>query len=59
VKETGGEKLEECCEEQGQLAEASKGGLGSEWAVVPIMMMYRISKNVKHPQLMYIFLAIF
>jgi hypothetical protein len=31
--------LEECCKEQGQLAEASKEGLGSEWAVVPMMMM--------------------
>jgi hypothetical protein len=30
--------LEECCKEQGQLAEASKEGLGSEWAVVPMMM---------------------
>jgi hypothetical protein len=33
-----GEKLEECCNEQGQLEEASKEGLGSEWAVVPMMM---------------------
>jgi hypothetical protein len=31
--------LEECCEEEGQLAEASKEGLGSEWAVVPMKMM--------------------
>jgi hypothetical protein len=38
-QEAGGEKLEECCEEQGQLAEASKEGLGSEWAVVPMIMM--------------------
>jgi hypothetical protein len=38
-QEAGGEKLEECCKEQGQLAEASKEGLGSEWAVVPMMMM--------------------
>jgi hypothetical protein len=37
--EAGREKLEECCKEQGQLAEASKEGLGSEWAVVPMMMM--------------------
>jgi hypothetical protein len=49
-QEAGGEKLEECCKEQGQLAEASKGGLGSEWAVVPVavvvmmmMMMMMIS----------------
>jgi hypothetical protein len=38
-QEEGREKLEECCKEQGQLAEASKEGLGSEWAVVPMMMM--------------------
>jgi hypothetical protein len=38
-QEAGGEKLEECCKEQGQLAEDSKEGLGSEWAVVPMMMM--------------------
>ena len=38
-QEAGGEKLEECCEEQGQLAEAAKEGLGSEWAVAPMMMM--------------------
>jgi hypothetical protein len=38
-QEAGGEKLEKCCKEQGQLAEASKEGLGSEWAVVPMMMM--------------------
>jgi hypothetical protein len=31
--------LEECCKEQGQLAEASKGDLGSESAVVPMIMM--------------------
>jgi hypothetical protein len=37
-QEAGGEKLE-CCKEQGQLAEASKEGLGSELAVVPMMMM--------------------
>jgi hypothetical protein len=35
--EAGRQKLEECCKEQGQLAEASKEGLGSKWAVVPIM----------------------
>jgi hypothetical protein len=38
-QEAGGEKLEECCKKQGQLAEDSKEGLGSEWAVVPMMMM--------------------
>jgi hypothetical protein len=38
-QEAGGEKLEECCEEQEQLAEASKEGLGSKWAVVPMMTM--------------------
>jgi hypothetical protein len=38
--EAGEEKLEECCKEQGQLAEASKEGLGSEWAVVPMMMVF-------------------
>jgi hypothetical protein len=27
------------CKEQGQLADASKEVLGSEWAVVPMMMM--------------------
>ena len=34
-----GEKLEECCEEQGRLAEASEEGLGSNRAVAPMMMM--------------------
>ena len=29
-QEVGGEKLEECCKEQGQLAEASEEGLGSK-----------------------------
>jgi hypothetical protein len=38
-QEAGGEKVEECCKEQGQLAEASKEGLGSKWAVVPMMTM--------------------
>ena len=38
-QEIGGEKLEECCKELGQLAEASKEGLGSKRAVVPMMMM--------------------
>jgi hypothetical protein len=34
-----GKKLEECCKEQGRLAEASEEGLGSNWAVAPMMMM--------------------
>ena len=38
-QEVGGDKLEECCKEQGQLAEASEESLGSKWAVVPMMMM--------------------
>ena len=38
-QEVGGEKLEECWKEQGQLAEASEEGLGSKGAVVPMMMM--------------------
>jgi hypothetical protein len=38
-QEAGGEKLEEYCKEQGQLAEASKEGLDSKGAVVPMMMM--------------------
>jgi hypothetical protein len=38
-QEAGREKLEECCKEQGQLAEASKEGLGAKWAVVPMMMV--------------------
>ena len=37
-QEAGGEKLEECCKQQGQLAAASKG-LGSKWAVVRMMTM--------------------
>jgi hypothetical protein len=51
-QEAGREKLEECCKEQGQLAEASKEGLGSEWAVVPmvvvvvVVVMMMILKNV-------------
>jgi hypothetical protein len=32
-------QLEECCKEQGRLAEASEEGLGSNWAVAPMMMM--------------------
>jgi hypothetical protein len=50
VKETGGEKLEECCKEQGQLAEDSKEGLGSKWAVVPMMMIQLFETSVTiHP----------
>jgi hypothetical protein len=46
-QEAGTEKLEECCKEQGQLAEASKEGFDSKWAVVPkmMMMMNRKSSN--------------
>jgi hypothetical protein len=45
-QEAGREKLEECCKEEGQLAEASKEGLGSEWAVVPMMMMMMIVAKI-------------
>ena len=38
-QEVGVEKLEECCKEQGQLSEASKEGLGSKRAVVPMVVM--------------------
>ena len=38
-QEVGGEKLEEWGKEYGQLAEASKEGLGSKKAVVPMMMV--------------------
>jgi hypothetical protein len=38
-QEVGGKKLEEFCKEKGQLAEASEEGLGSKWAVVPMMIM--------------------
>jgi hypothetical protein len=38
-REARGEKLEGCCKEQGQLVKASKEGLGSKWAVVPMMTM--------------------
>ena len=38
-QEVGGEKLEECCKEQGQLAEASEEGLGPKGAVAPVVMM--------------------
>ena len=42
-QEAGGEELEECCKEQGQLAEASEEGLGLKGAVVPMMTMMMIS----------------
>jgi hypothetical protein len=35
-------KLDDCCKEQGRLAEASEEGLGSNWAVAPMMMMMMI-----------------
>jgi len=38
-QEVGGEKLQKCCNEEGQLAEASEEALGSKGAVVPMMMM--------------------
>ena len=44
-QEAGGEKLEECCQEQGQLAGASKEGLGSKRAVVPMMMVIMMMMN--------------
>jgi hypothetical protein len=47
--------LEECCKEQGQLVEASKEGLGSKWAVVPMMMInVSVSKNCTETQNTYI-----
>ena len=39
ARKLGGEKLEECCKEYGQLAEASEEDLGSKGADVPMMMM--------------------
>jgi len=38
-RKLGGEKLEECCKEWRQLAEASEEGLRSKGAVVAMMMM--------------------
>ena len=38
-QEVGGEKLEECCKEQGRMAEASEEDLGLKGAVVPMMMI--------------------
>ena len=46
-QEVGGEELEECCKEQGQLAEASEEGLGSKGAVVPMMMMMMMTMMMK------------
>jgi hypothetical protein len=46
-EDIGGEKLEECCKEQGWLAEASEEGLGSNRAVVPMMMMMMMIKCYK------------
>jgi len=43
-QEVGGEKLEECCKEQGQLAEASEEGLASKGVVMPMMMMMMMIK---------------
>jgi hypothetical protein len=37
--EVGQKTLEECCKKQGQMEEASEEGLGSKWAVVPMMIM--------------------
>ena len=34
AKKMGGEKLEECCKEQGQLAEGAEEDIGSKGAVV-------------------------
>ena len=48
-QEVGGEKLEECCKEEGQLAEASEEGLGSKGAVVPMMMMMNCCKHTAVP----------
>ena len=39
ARKLGEKKLEECCKEQGRLAEASEEGLGSNRAVAPMMMM--------------------
>ena len=44
-QEVGGENLEECCKEQGQLAEASEEDLGSKGAVVPMMVMMMMIGN--------------
>jgi hypothetical protein len=45
-QEVGAEKLEEYCNEQGRLAEASEEGLGSKRAVVPMMMMMMMMEAV-------------
>ena len=45
--EAGGEKLEECCKEQGHLAEASEEGFGPKGPVVPMMRMMIFSAHLK------------
>jgi hypothetical protein len=44
-QEVGGEKLEECCKEQGQLAETSEECLGSKGALVPMVMMIQAPRR--------------
>jgi hypothetical protein len=44
-------QLKECCKERGQLAEAAKEGLGSEWAVVPMMMMMMMTEKTRRDQI--------
>jgi hypothetical protein len=39
-----GKNLEECCKEQGRMVEAPEEGLGSNWAVAPMMMMMMMMK---------------
>ena len=46
-QEVGGEKLEEWCKGQGQLAEASEEDLGSKGAVVPMMMMMTCHEDIQ------------
>ena len=50
-QEVGGEKLEEYCKEEGQLAEASEEGLGSKGAVVPMIMMMNMFRAIISPVL--------
>jgi len=54
ARKLGGEKLEECCKEYGQLAEASEEGLDSKGAVV-LMMMIHYNINLKISQLTHIY----
>jgi len=35
-----GKTLEECRKKQGRMAEVSEEGLGSKWAVVPVIVVY-------------------